>query len=60
MLGSALVLVLVVIAIAIIHFVPTIIAFHRDHPNKIGIFVLNLLLGWTVIGWVAALIWSLT
>lgn len=60
MLGSMLVLVFVVTAVAIIHFVPSIIAAHRNHQNKIGIFILNLLLGWTVIGWVAALIWALT
>ena len=30
----------------------------RDHLSQGGIIVLNLLLGWTVLGWVGALIWA--
>ena len=41
-------------------FAPTIIALARHHHNSLAIFALNLLLGWTGIGWIAALIWSLT
>jgi hypothetical protein len=26
----------------------------------VGIFLLNLFLGWTVVGWVVALIWAIT
>lgn len=40
------------------YFLPTIIADQRDHRNQTGIVVLNLFLGWTVIGWVGALIWA--
>lgn len=43
---------------ALFYFPPTIVAWARNHPNRVSIFLLNLLLGWTVIGWVAALIWS--
>ncbi len=42
-----------------IHFIPTIIAIARHKRNAVWIFVVNLLLGWTVIGWVWALVWSL-
>lgn len=42
------------------HFLPTIIAVARGHHNGFAIFLTNLLLGWTVIGWVVALIWSTT
>jgi hypothetical protein len=42
-----------------IHFIPTIIAIARRKRNAVWIFLLNLFLGWTVIGWVAALVWSL-
>ena len=42
------------------YFLPTIIAVQRDHPSSDAIFFLNLLLGITVIGWIVALIWSLT
>jgi Superinfection immunity protein len=41
-----------------IHFLPTIIAALRGSRSVVGIFLLNLFLGWTVIGWVIALIWA--
>jgi hypothetical protein len=43
-----------------LYFIPSIVAFSRNHHNAAGIFLLNLFLGWTVIGWIAALIWSVT
>lgn len=42
------------------YLLPMFIAFGRDHPNAWPITILDLLLGWTFIGWVVALIWSLT
>jgi uncharacterized membrane protein len=44
----------------IIYFVPVFIAFSRKHRSKAGISALCVLLGWTFIGWIAALIWSLS
>ncbi|MBP8148848.1 MAG: superinfection immunity protein [Limnohabitans sp.] len=32
----------------------------KDHPHGAGIIALNLLLGWTFIGWAVAVIWTLT
>lgn len=39
---------------------PTIIANRRHHHNAKAIFWTNLLLGWTVIGWIISLIWAMT
>ena len=50
----------VMILLALLHFLPTLIALLRGHHNGFAIFLTNLLLGWTVIGWVIALIWSFT
>ena len=41
-----------------LYLVPTIIAISRDHPNKVAIILINFFLGWSVFGWVGALIWS--
>ena len=41
-------------------FLPSIIAMNRGKKNWVAIFALNLLCGWTGIGWIAALVWSLT
>ena len=52
---------LIMLAIgSLIYFIPTIIAGGRKKRNSGAIFVLNLLLGWTFIGWVVSLIWALT
>lgn len=45
---------------ALTYFLPTVIALARGHHNGFAIFLTNLLLGWTLIGWVIALIWSVT
>ena len=42
------------------YFLPWLIALARRKANKRAIFVLNLLLGWTVVGWVVALTWAFT
>lgn len=47
------------LAVAILlYFLPAIIG--RDKRDAAGIFLLNLFLGWTVIGWVIALIWAVS
>lgn len=49
-----------VLLLVAIYFLPTLIASSRGHQNSAAIFVMNLLLGWTLIGWVMALVWSFT
>ena len=51
---------LFLIPFGVIHFLPTIIAAFRDSRSTVGIFLVNLFLSWTVIGWFVALIWALT
>jgi len=46
--------------IMFLYFLPSLIAKSRGKINSGAIFVLNLFLGWTLIGWVCALVWSLT
>ncbi|OWY61099.1 hypothetical protein B7486_65620, partial [cyanobacterium TDX16] len=40
--------------------IPAVVAFGRGHPNALPITVVSLFFGWTCIGWVACLAWSLT
>lgn len=42
----------------VIYFLPSIIG--HDKRAFPGIFLLNFLLGWTVIAWIVALIWACT
>ena len=41
------------------YFLPTILAGAIGNINTAAIFVLNLFLGWTGLGWIIALIWAL-
>lgn len=43
-----------------IYFLPAIVADEKFHPNTTAIFLLNLFLGATIIGWIVALIWAVT
>jgi hypothetical protein len=43
----------------VLYFLPSIVAIARSKRDATSIFVLNLLLGWTAIGWVIALVWAL-
>ena len=49
-----------VIFIILMYFLPTLIARQCKKENINAIFVLNLFLGWTVVGWVVALVWAYT
>ena len=56
---SALFLAVAVIIAILLYFLPAIVADSRDHQNKIAVCALNLLLGWTFVGWVVAMVWAL-
>lgn len=47
------------IAAPALYFLPTFEAFLRGHHNLGALAALNLLAGWTLVGWVGALIWAL-
>jgi Superinfection immunity protein len=42
----------------VLYFLPSIMAFARSKRDLLAIFLLNLFLGWTVIGWVVSLVWA--
>ncbi len=42
----------------VMYFLPSIIALARSKPDITGIVLLNFFLGWTMIGWVVALVWA--
>lgn len=52
--------IVVVVLSALLYFVPTAVAWNRKHNNRAAIVTLNTLLGWSVIGWVGALVWAMT
>ena len=51
---------LLLLIAALVYFAPALVAYQRGHENITAIFVLNVLLGWTFVGWVIALVWAFT
>lgn len=51
------ILILVIVA-TFFYFIPAGVAVIRGHPQALAIFILNLLAGWTFIGWVGAMVWA--
>ncbi len=49
-----------VLVVIIVYFIPSIVAGARRKRNTGAVFALNLFLGWTLLGWVVALVWALT
>jgi uncharacterized membrane protein HdeD (DUF308 family) len=47
--------VILILAGLVVYFVPTWVAHRREAPNFSSIVVLNLFLGWSIIGWAIAL-----
>lgn len=43
-----------------VYFIPTIIATSRHKANLAPIIAVNVLLGWSVVGWIVALAWALS
>ena len=44
--------------LVLIYFLPSTIANGRGHPRRETITFINIFFGWTVIGWLVALIWA--
>jgi len=42
------------------YLLPFAVAYARGHHNTLAIFMLNAFAGWTLIGWVWALVWACT
>ena len=51
-------LLIILLALAV-YFLPSVIAGMRGKANgSVGVFVVNLCLGWSVVGWFVAFIWA--
>jgi len=50
--------ILMLMAIALIYMLPTIVAYGREHPRRQDVAVVNILFGWTLIGWILVFLWA--
>ena len=53
--NSAVLIVLIAVAA---YLLPSIIGWARGHRNERALVAFNVFTGWTVVGWVVALVWS--
>ncbi len=42
----------------VFYFVPTIVAAYKKHPQVLWIFLINLIFGWSIAGWIIPLLWA--
>ena len=57
--GFVVLLVVAFVLALAVYFLPALLAWSMGSPHLVAIAVLDLLLGWTVIGWLASLVWAL-
>lgn len=50
----------IIVLFLVLSVLPIIIALSRQHHNALAIIALTIVAGWTIIGWIVALVWSLT
>lgn len=43
----------------VIYIIPGVVATARGHKHAAAVWALNILLGWTLLGWIVALVWAL-
>lgn len=55
---SCLAILAIIFLFLVVYFLPWLIAKKRKHKNSDAILLLNLFLGWTLIGWLGSLIWA--
>ena len=48
-----------ILALFLMYWLPTIVAVARHTPSALGVAALNFFFGWTVVGWIFAMIWAL-
>ena len=57
--GNMIIVVIGPILFLIVYIAPSVIAHVKDHERRKSIIFANIFLGWTVIGWILILIWTL-
>ena len=50
--------ILMLLAVLLLYMLPTLIAYGREHPHRQDVVLLNILLGWTLIGWIGVFLWA--
>jgi len=49
---------IILFALFVLYFLPAVIAKSNKHSAAGAVFFINLLVGWTFLGWIACLVWA--
>lgn len=58
--GAFLAMLVLVVMLGYLYFLPTITAYRNNHHNKEAIAIVNISLGWTLVGWIVAMAWAVS
>jgi hypothetical protein len=58
MAGMSLLMIVLIVIGVVIYFIPTFLGRKRGIPLTGWLFVVNLLVGWTLLGWIGCLLWA--
>jgi len=50
--------VILLMLVLFLYLLPTLIAYGREHLHRQDIAVINILIGWTLIGWIIVFLWA--
>ena len=56
--GTLLLYYALIFAGLLIYMVPTLVAIGRKHSRTKMIALVNIFVGWSVVGWIAAMVWT--
>lgn len=58
MAGMSLMMIVLIVIALVVYFIPTVLGRKRGIPLVGWLFVVNLLVGWTLLGWIGCLLWA--
>jgi hypothetical protein len=58
-LGAVVEAIAIAIFSIVLYSLPSVLACGSVHPSRTGVYFVNWLLGWTILGWIVAMIWAL-
>ena len=44
--------------VLILYLLPTLVAYGREHLRRQDVAIVNVLVGWTLIGWIVVFLWA--
>lgn len=52
---AILAMIALILIVLLMYWLPSIVGYHRRAPGIVSVVVTNALLGWTIVGWLAAM-----